>query len=104
MRDFPSQEDIINPNIDVYDPAYLSRLPITHAYGFTMCMKLAIDSPDLAVRNCDSLAICALGKPHFHLCNAPPAGKQNAHPPIIALYLHMNDWGVEGDEGIGTPL
>ena len=93
-----------NPNIDVYDPVYLSRLPMEYAYGFMFCMKLARDSPDLAVQNCDSLAICALGKRHFHLCNAPPAGEQNAHLPIIGLYLHMNDWGVEPNEGIGTPL
>ena len=37
------------------------------AYGFPMCHQLAYESPDLAVRNADNVALCALGKPDSKL-------------------------------------
>ena len=67
MRKYPPLAAFSNSNIDVYDPIYIRNLPTTRAYGFTLCKKLAFDTPQVANQNCDSVAYCALGKPDFHL-------------------------------------
>ena len=67
MRSYPPIEACFDSSIDVYDPLYISSLPMTNAYGFSLGQKLALENPELAVRNCDSVAWCAAGKPDFHL-------------------------------------
>ncbi|MCJ1267652.1 hypothetical protein MMC22_007538 [Lobaria immixta] len=49
------------------DPAYLNTLLIVETYAFSNCRQLAYESPDLAVQNADSVALCALGKPDSNL-------------------------------------
>ena len=44
------------------DPVYLNTHPIVEAYGFMNCFWLAYESPDLALKNPDNTALCALGK------------------------------------------
>lgn len=73
------------------------------AYGSVMCRKLAIENPNQAVLNCDSVALCALGKPDPTLGNTSGRGNYT-HPPNIGLYLHKNDWGLPSLEGFGCPL
>ncbi|MCJ1271028.1 hypothetical protein MMC22_010927 [Lobaria immixta] len=45
----------------LHSPLLLPDLRV-EAYGFTRCRQLAYESPDLAVQNADSVALCALGK------------------------------------------
>ena len=49
------------------DPVNLNTRLKVEAYGFTHCSRLAYESPDLALRNPDSVALCALGKPDSNL-------------------------------------
>ena len=103
MRDFPPTGAFFDSNINIYDPGYVNTLPMVKAYGFGMCHKLAIEDPNQAVLNCDSVAFCALGKPDPTLGNT--SEKRNyTHPPNIGLYLHKNDWGFPSSEGLGYPL
>lgn len=70
VRRFPPLNEItgrnkLSPRPMVYDPDYLNSLPMVPAYGLALCYRLAIDDPDRAVNNPDSLAILALGKSNF---------------------------------------
>lgn len=47
----------------LFDPIYISNnLPVVPAIGFALCYKLAMENPGQAARNCNSVALCALGK------------------------------------------
>lgn len=61
MQAVPPIYEILDPLYRAYNPDYLATFPWTHAYGCTYCHKLALDHPDRALNNADSLALCALG-------------------------------------------
>lgn len=78
-------------------PAYLQNLPETTAFGFHLCSKLAIDDPDRAIKNPDSLALAALGKlkSNFEMKKKKQKAK-SSFDSIPGLYLHKNDWSNYG--------
>ena len=80
MRAYPPTRDFFSHNIDVFDPQYLSRLPMQEAVGFPLCRKLANDSPDQAVKNSYSVTVYALGKLVFHLCKHHLKGEKCSPP------------------------
>ena len=86
MRDFPPAHTINDPHQDYLDPAYLS----SSAYGFGYCHKLALDDPDLAVLNCNSVALCALGRPDLYLRKRQQKG-ETPPPPNIGFHLNKYD-------------
>lgn len=44
---------------------FLDTLPTVFAVGFPLCLKLAIENPEKAVRNTNSVALFVLGKLDF---------------------------------------
>ena len=55
------------------------------ALGFSLCHKLGRDNPDMAIRNCNSVALYALGKPDFHLRNHQRKGEKCLPPEYRCL-------------------
>lgn len=99
---YPPAFDLRNPTAATFDPDYYNSFPMVPAYGFSLCQKLAIDSPDRAIRNPDSLANCALGKLSFNF--AFKGGKSYSFDSTLGLYLHKNNWGHIGSYGIAVAI
>lgn len=55
-------EDYPPPGFFDRTPYQRPNMPLVRALGWPLCWKLGQDRPDLAVRNCNSIALYALGK------------------------------------------
>lgn len=92
--------DFVAPAL-LSNPAYRSTLPLVRACGYLYCYMLAIEDPDRAVQNADSVALLALGKLDY---NSGKLKENCSFISILGLYLDQNDWGSPGNEGFGVPV
>lgn len=59
VQDYPAEEYYEDPTSP--PPNTL----LVQAIWWPLCCKLGLESPNLALRNCNSIALYALGKPGF---------------------------------------